>query len=60
MESATVKKRILSFPESAVDEDAMVYLRPVSPDEIEFVVAASQVDADAGNYTFGPTKIMLE
>ena len=60
MESATVKKRILSFPESAVDEDAMVYLRPVSPDEIEFVVAASQVDADAGNYTFGPTKIMLD
>lgn len=60
MESATVKKRILSFPESAVDEDAMVYLRPVSPNEIEFVVAASQADADAGNYTFGPTKIMLE
>lgn len=60
MESSTVKKKILTFPESAVDEDAMVYIRPVSPNEIEYAVAASQEDATAGKYKFGPAKAALE
>ena len=59
IDSASVKKKILEFPEDAANEDSMVYIRPISPNEIEYVVASSLEDASAGRYKFEPIKVAL-
>ena len=59
IDSASVKKKILEFPEDAANEDSMVYIRPISPNEIEYVVASSLEDASAGRYKFEPIKVTL-
>lgn len=48
------------LPDNAVNEDWSIFLRAVSPSELEYVVAASKEDADAGNYKFGPERVKLD
>lgn len=47
------------IPEDVVDEDAMIYWRPIGPKALEYVVAESEEKVKKGEYTFGPKKILL-
>lgn len=49
----------LQIPEESVNEDWMVYLRAVSPDTLEYVVAESQEAANAGEYRSEIRKFVL-
>lgn len=47
------------IPEDVVDEDVMIYWRPIGPKALEYVVAESEEKVKKGEYTFGPKKILL-
>ena len=55
-----VKVKRLKIPESAVNEDAVIYLRPVSPNELEYVVAADEAAVAAGEYDCKPERVVLK
>lgn len=48
------------IPEDVVNEDAMIYWRPVGPKALEYVVAESEEKIKKGEYLYGPTKISLK
>ena len=53
------KKRRLTIPEIAKNEDWMIYLRAVGPSELEYTVSASQEDVDAGKFQCDPQRVRL-
>lgn len=57
---AGVRRANCTLPEKAVNEDAMIYWRPTSPNTLEYVVAESEEKAKEGTYLYGPKKILLE
>lgn len=57
---AGVRRANCMLPEKAVNEDAMIYWRPTSPNTLEYVVAESEEKAKEGTYLYGPKKILLE
>lgn len=49
-----------TIPANAVNENWMIFLRPVGPNEIEYVVARDEESARGGLYEHGPERIKLE
>lgn len=49
-----------TIPSNAVSENWTIYLRPVGPNEIEYVVAKDEESARGGQYEYGPERIKLE
>ena len=47
------------IPEDKVNEDAMIYWRPVDIKTLEYVVAESEAKVNDGVYLYGPKKISL-
>lgn len=56
---SSVKKQRLVIPNRAVNEDWTIFIRAVSPNEIEYVVAADQQSADAEKYECLPQSVSL-
>lgn len=56
----TKKYRSKRIPASAVNADWMIYLRPIGPQQLEYVVAQGLEDATEGTYQFGPIQVLLK
>lgn len=54
-----VHRASCTIPEESVNEDAMIYWRPVGPKTLEYVVAENEEKLNKGEYTYGPEKISL-
>lgn len=53
------KWRSKPIPQSAINEDWLIFLRAKGPNLLEYVIAEDQAAADQGRYQYGPVEITL-
>lgn len=55
----TAKKSRQQLPKNAVNEDWLIYLRPVAPNKIQYVVAEDDKALKNGKFKFEPVTVEL-
>ena len=57
--NADILRASCAIPTDKVNEDHMIYWRPVGPKTLEYVVAENEEKVKKGEYTYGPKPIHL-